>query len=122
MGEINKQDLQLKQFFEDTLGLTINRAGFNRGTLTYYMYSRQHKQQVLFEQKPDTSMSCTIAGVTRNIPGREALATALGHTPTALEICRIVQEVILKMFDDQRDETSRQVGRDFDTFSRRGPK
>ena len=56
MGEINKQDLQLKQFFEDTLGLTIK------------------------------------------------------------------QEVILKMFDDQRDETSRQVGRDFDRFSRRGPR
>lgn len=90
------------------------------GTLTFWMYSRKDDKRILFEQKPDTSMSITIEGVTRNIPARDQLEAALGHTPTQLEICRIVQEVILKMIDDQQDETRRQVGRDFDRFSRRG--
>lgn len=120
MGEIKSKDVQLKNLFEDTLGFTIKKAAYTRGTLTYYMYSPQHKQDVLFEQKPDTSMSCTIGGVTRNIPARDKIQIVLGHQPTQLEICRIVQEVILKMFDDQLDETKRQVGRDFDRFSRRG--
>ena len=120
MSEIRKEDTQLKNFLEKSLGMLIRKAVFTRGTLTYYMYSKEHSQDVLFEQKPDTSMSITIAGVTRNIPARDKIQAALGHQPTDLEICRIVQEVILKMFDDQQDETRRQVGRDFDRFSRRG--
>lgn len=120
MGNITERDTQLKTFFEKSMGFVITKASFNRGTLTYYMYSEQHRKSILFEQKPDTSMSCTIQGVTRNIPARDQIQTALGHKPTDLEICRIVQEVILKMLDDQLDETSRQVGRDFDRFSRRG--
>ena len=120
MGEIKKTDTQLKNFFENSLGMVIRRAMFNRGTLTYYMYSKPQGQDVLFEQKPDTSMSVTIGGVTRNIPARDKIQAALGHQPTELEICRIVQEVILKMFDDQQDEVRRQVGRDFNRFSRRG--
>ena len=120
MSKIEQADLQLKNFFEKSLGLKINKAAFNRGTLTYYMYSKEHDKEVLFEQRPDTSMSCTIAGITRNIPARDQLQVALGHQPTQMEICRIIQEVILKMFDDQLDETRRQVGRDFDRFSRRG--
>lgn len=120
MGEVKKTDTQLKTFFEKTLGFVIQRAGFTKGTLTFWMYSRKDDKRILFEQKPDTSMSITIEGVTRNIPARDKLEAALGHTPTQLEICRIVQEVILKMIDDQQDETRRQVGRDFDRFSRRG--
>lgn len=120
MGEIKKADTQLKNFFEQSLGMVIKKAAFNRGTLSFYMYAKEQEQDVLFEQKPDTSMSITIAGVTRNIPARDKIQAALGHQPTELEICRIVQEVILKMFDDQLDETRRQVGRDFDRFSRRG--
>lgn len=120
MGEVKKTDTQLKTFFEKTLGFVIQRAGFSRGTLTFWMYSRKDDKRILFEQKPDTSMSITIEGITRNIPTRDQLESALGHTPTQLEICRIVQEVILKMIDDQLDETKRQVGRDFDRFSRRG--
>ena len=120
MGNVTEKDTQLKTFFEKSRCFVIRRAAFVRGTLTYYMYSREHDKDILFEQKPDTSMSCTIDGVTRNIPTRDALEAALGHTPTQLEICRIVQEVILKMIDDQQDETRRQVGRDFDRFSRRG--
>lgn len=120
MGEIQKSDTQLKTFFEQSMGFVIQRAGFSKGTLTYYMYSRKHDKNIFFEQKPDTSMSCTIEGVTRNIPARDVLEAALGHKPTNVEVCRIVQEVILKMFDDQLDETKRQVGRDFDRFSRRG--
>lgn len=120
MSEIQKSDMQLKTFFEKSMGFIIQRAGFSKGTLTYYMYSKKDGKRILFEQRPDTSMSCTMEGVTRNIPARDALETALGHKPTQLEICRIVQEVILKMIDDQLDETKRQVGRDFDRFSRRG--
>lgn len=120
MGEIKSKDVQLKNLFEDTLGFIIRKAAYNRGTLTYYMYDRQQGKAILFEQRPDTSMSCTMEGVTRNIPARDALEKALGHKPTDVEICRIVQEVILKMLDDQLDETKRQVGRDFDRFSRRG--
>ena len=120
MAQIQKTDTQLKNFFENSLGMVIRKATFNRGTLTYYMYAKPQGQDVLFEQRPDTSMSVTIGGVTRNIPARDKIQTALGHQPSELEICRIVQEVILKMFDDQLDETKRQVGRDFDRFSRRG--
>lgn len=120
MGQVQKSDTQLKNFFEQSLGMLIRKAVFNRGTLTFYMYAKQQQQDVLFEQRPDTSMSVTIGGVTRNIPPRDKIQAALGHQPTDLEICRIVQEVILKMFDDQLDETKRQVGRDFDRFSRRG--
>lgn len=120
MGEIQKTDTQLKTFFEETLGLVIQKAGFSKGTLTFWMYRKQDGRHILFEQKPDTSMSITIEKVTRNIPAHDQLETALNHKPTDLEICRIVQEVILKMIDDQQDETRRQVGRDFDRFSRRG--
>lgn len=120
MGEVKKTDTQLKTFFEKTLGFVIQRAGFSRGTLTFWMYSRKDDKRILFEQKPDTSMSITIEGVTRNIPTRDQLEIALHHKPTDLEICRIIQEVILKMIDDQLDETKRQVSRDFDRFSRRG--
>lgn len=120
MSKVDKADTQLKTFFEKSMGFVIRKAAYNRGTLTYYMYDRQQGKAILFEQRPDTSMSCTMEGVTRNIPARDALETALGHKPTQLEICRIVQEVILKMIDDQLDETKRQVGRDFDRFSRRG--
>lgn len=120
MGNVTKKDTQLKTFFEKSMGFVIRKAAFDRSTLTYYMYSRAHNKDIFFEQKPDTSMSCTIGGVTRNIPARDALETALGHKPSGVEVCRIVQEVILKMIDDQIDETKRQVGRDFDRFSRRG--
>ena len=120
MGNVTEKDTQLKTFFEKSMGFVIRKATFVRGTLTYYMYSRQHDKSVFFEQKPDTSMSCTIEGVTRNIPTRDALEAVLGHGLTDLEMCRIVQEVILRMIDDQLDETKRQVGRDFDRFSRRG--
>lgn len=120
MGKITNNDYQLKSFFENTLRFKIERASYNRGTLTYFMYSSQHKKYVTFEQKPDTSMSCTINRVTRNIPGESALEQALGHQPSPMEICRIVQEVILKMLDDQKDAIKREVGRDFDRFSRRG--
>lgn len=120
MPKIVDKDTQLKTFFERSMGFVIQKAVFNRGTLTYYMYSKEDGKNIFFEQKPDTSMSCTIEGVTRNIPARDKLETALGHKPTNVEICRIVQEVILKMIDDQLDETKRQVGRDFDRFSRRG--
>lgn len=117
---IEKKDYNLKSFFEDTLNFKIKNASFNRGTLTYFMYSAQHRKEVIFEQKPDTSMSCTIGGVTRNIPAESQVEAALGHRPTSMEMCRIIQEVILKMFDEQQDETRRQVSRDFDRFSRRG--
>lgn len=120
MGNVTEKDTQLKTFFEKSMCFVIRRAAFVRGTLTYYMYSREHGKDILFEQKPDTSMSCTIDGVTRNIPTRDALEAALGHKPTKFEVCRIVQEVILRMIDDQQDETKRQVGRNFDRFSRRG--
>lgn len=120
MGKVDKTDVQLKNFFEKTMRLIIRRAGYSRGTLTYWMYSQEWEKDILFEQKPDTSMSCTIEGVTRCIPSKDKIAAALGHDPSDLEICRIVQEVILKMIDEQRDETRRQVGRDFDRFSRRG--
>ena len=120
MSEIRKEDTQLKNFLEQSLGMLIRKAVFTRGTLTYYMYSKPQGQDILFEQKPDTSMSVTIGGVTRNIPARDKIQAALGHQPSELEICRIVQEVILKMFDDQQDEVRRQVGRDFNRFSRRG--
>lgn len=120
MGNVTEKDTQLKNFFERSMGFVIRKAAYTRGTLTYYMYSKEHGKDIFFEQKPDTSMSCTIEGVTRRIPPRDALESALGHKPTNVEICRIVQEVILKMIDDQLDETKRQVGRDFDRFSRRG--
>lgn len=120
MGKVTEKDIQLKTFFEKSMGFVIRKAAFVRGTLTYYMYSKEHGKNIFFEQKPDTSMSCTIEGVTRNIPTRDAIEVALGHKPTDVEMCRIVQEVILKMIDDQLDETKRQVGRDFDRFSRRG--
>lgn len=120
MSKVDKTDVQLKNFFEKSMGFVIQRAGYSKGTLTFWMYSQKDDKRILFEQKPDTSMSCTIEGVTRNIPARDKLVTALGHKPTNVEICRIVQEVILKMIDDQLDETKRQVGRDFDRFSRRG--
>lgn len=120
MGNVTEKDTQLKTFFEKSMGFVIRKAAFARGTLTYYMYSREDDKNIFFEQKPDTSMSCTIEGVTRNIPARDALEAALGHKPSGVEVCRIVQEVILKMIDDQLDETKRQVGRDFDRFSRRG--
>lgn len=120
MGNVTDKDTQLKTFIENSMGLVITKAAFARGTLTYYMYSKRDDKNIFFEQKPDTSMSCTIEGVTRNIPTRDALEAALGHKPTSVEVCRIVQEVILKMIDDQRDETKRQVGRDFDRFSKRG--
>lgn len=120
MGQVTKDDLQLKSFFEKSMGFIIRKATFTRGTLTYYMYDRKECKDVYFERKPDTSMSCTIEGVTRIIPTTMQIKAALGHEPTPMEICRIVQEVILKMFDDQLDETRRQVGRDFDRFSRRG--
>jgi hypothetical protein len=48
------------------------------------------------------------------------MGKALGHTPTDMEVCRLVQDVILKMLDEQEDETKRQVGRDFERYSRRG--
>lgn len=120
MDKVKQEDYNLKPFFEGTLGLQIQKAAYNRGTLTYYMYSLQHRKNITFERRPDTSMGCTICGVTRNIPARDAIKVALGHEPSQLEICRIIQEVILKMLDDQLDETKRQVGRDFDRFSRRG--
>lgn len=120
MRKVNEKDTQLKTFFEKSMGFVIRKAAFVRGTLTYYMYSKEHGKNIFFEQKPDTSMSCTIEGVTRNIPTMDAVEAVLGHKPTNVEICRIVQEVILKMLDDQLDETKRQVGRDFDRFSRRG--
>ena len=120
MSKVDKADVQLKNFFEKSMGFVIRKVAYNRGTLTYYMYDRQQGKAILFEQRPDTSLSCTMEGVTRNIPARDALEKALGHRPTDVEICRIVQEVILKMLDDQLDETKRQVGRDFDRFSRRG--
>lgn len=120
MSKVDTADMQLKNFLEKSMGFVIQRAGFSKGTLTYYMYSKKHDKNIFFEQKPDTSMSCTIDGVTRNIPARDALEAALGHKPTNIEVCRIVQEVILKMIDDQLDETKRQVSRDFDRFSRRG--
>lgn len=120
MGEVKKTDLQLKTFFEKTLGFVIQRASFTKGTLTFWMYSKKYDKRILFEQKPDTSMSITIDSVTRNIPACDKLEKALGHVPTQLEICRIVQEVILRMIDDQEDETRKQVTRDFDRFSRRG--
>lgn len=120
MGNVTDKDTQLKTFFEKSMGFVIRKAAYTRSTLTYYMYSKRDDKNIFFEQKPDTSMSCTIEGVTRNIPARDVLESALGHKPTNIEICRIVQEVILKMIDDQLDETKRQVGRDFDRFSRRG--
>lgn len=120
MGKITKHDFQLKSFFENTMGFLMERASYNKGTLTYVMYSKQHRKYITFEQKPDTSMSCTINHVTRNIPAESEITTALGHEPTSMEMCRIVQEVLLKMLDEQQDETRRQVGRDFDRFSRRG--
>lgn len=120
MAKIQKEDIQLKTFFERSMGFVIQKAGFTRGTLVYHMYSQEYGKRILFEQKPDTSMSCTIEGVTRIIPARDKIQAALHHEPTQLEICRIVQEVILKMIDEQEDETRRQVGRDFDRFSRRG--
>ena len=120
MPKITDKDTQLKTFFEKSMGFIIQKAEYSRGTLTYHMYSRADEKRIMFEQKPDTSMSCTICVVTRNIPARDVLETALKHKPTQLEVCRIIQEVILKMLDDQLDETKRQVGRDFDRFSRRG--
>ena len=80
---IAKKDYNLKSFFEDTLNFKIRNASFNRGTLTYFMYSTQHRKDVIFEQKPDTSMSCTIGGVTRNIPAKSQVEAALGHRPTS---------------------------------------
>lgn len=117
---ITDNDYRLKSLFEDTLGFTITKASFNKGTLVYYMYSVADKKDITFECKPNTAMSCTIDGVCRHIPTRVELEAALGHKPSSMEICRIVQEVILKMLDDGIDETKRQVGRDFDRFSRRG--
>lgn len=120
MGKIKSEDFQIKAFFEDTMGLIIRRAMYTKGTLTYYMHSKQYGKDIFFEQRPDTSMSCTIEGITRNIPTRIAMGKALGHTPTDMEVCRLVQDVILKMLDEQEDETKRQVGRDFERYSRRG--
>ena len=120
MEKVTEKDTQLKNFFEKSMGFVIQKAAFVRGTLRYYMYSREHDKNIFFEQNPDTSMSCTIEGVTRSIPTRDVIEVVLGHKPTDIEMCRIVQEVILKMIDDQLDETKRQVGRDFDRFSRRG--
>lgn len=119
MGEVQKTDMQLKTFFEKTLGLVIQKADFSKGTLTLWMYRQKDNRRILFEQRPDTSMRITIGGVTRTIPAREQLEIALNHKPTDLEICRIVQEVILKMIDDLQDETTRQISRDFDRFGRR---
>lgn len=120
MDKVRSEDYQLKPFFENVMGLQIRKAAYNKGTLTYHMYSGQHNKSITFERRPDTSMSCTICGVTRNIPKDSDIAVALGHTPGAAEVCRIIQEVILKMLDEQLDETTRQVRRDFDRLSRRG--
>lgn len=120
MRTVTEKDTQLKTFLEKSMGFVIRKAAFARGTLTYYMYSKTYDKDILFEQKPDTSMSITIEGVTRNIPSHDRLEIALQHEPTSVEICRIVQEVILKMIDNQQDETKRQISRDFDRFSRRG--
>lgn len=120
MSKIQNKDFQMKTFFEDTMGLTIKKAGFSKGTLTYYMHSDQYHADVVFEQRPDTSMTCTIGGIERHIPTRMAIQKALGHTPTDMEVCRIVQEVLLKMLDEQQDETTRDVNRSFERYSRRG--
>lgn len=119
MANVAEKDCLLRPFFEDTLGFKIQNASFSRGTLVYRMYSAEFSKVIVFEQKPDTSMSCTISGITRNIPTREVLRQALQHEPSNLEICRIVQQVILKMLDAQQDETRRSIGSDFEKFSRR---
>lgn len=119
MAMVKKDDTQLKKFLERTMGLQILRAGFVRGTLTYTMRGRDGETVVL-EQKPDTSISITIQDVTRNIPSKMELESRLGHEPTELETCRIIQQVILKMIDDLEDETRRDVRNSFDRFSRRG--
>ena len=119
MAKVEKDDTQLKKFLERTMGLQILRAGFDRGTLTYLM--RDHDgDSVVLEQRPDTSIRITIQDVTRTIPSRLELEKRLGHEPTELEICRIIQQVILKMVDDQQDETHRDVRGSFERFSRRG--
>lgn len=117
-NKITKDDLNLKSFFEQAMGYTITRASFAHGTLVYYMTTGS--KDIRFEQKADTSMSITICGVTRTIPAEPMLEKALGHKPSRLEICRIVQEVLLKMIHDQLDETRKQVTGDFERFSRRG--
>ena len=120
MSKIQSEDFQIKTFFEDTMGLVIRKASYARGTLMYYMYSKQHGKDIYFEQRSDTSMTCTIGGVERHIPARMAIQKALGHAPTDMEVCRIVQEVILKMLDEQEDETKRDVTKSFERYSRRG--
>ena len=119
MAMVKKDDTQLKKFLERTMGLQILRAGFDRGTLTYMMRGRDGETVVL-EQKPDTSISITIQDVTRNIPSKMELERQLGHEPTELETCRIIQQVIIKMIDEQEDETRRDVRHSFDRFSRMG--
>ena len=73
MGKVTDKDIQLKTFFEKSMGFVIRKAAFTRGTLMYYMYSKEHDKNIFFEQKPDTSMSCTIEGVTRNIPTKDVV-------------------------------------------------
>ena len=119
MAMVKKDDTQLKKFLERTMGLQILRAGFDRGTLTYMMRGRDGETVVL-EQKPDTSISITIQDVTRNIPSKMELERRLGHEPTELETCRIIQQVILKMIDELEDETRRDVRGAFERYSRRG--
>lgn len=119
MPQVQKDDTQLKKFLERTLGLQILRAGFARGTLTYTMQGRDGETVVL-EQKPDTSISIRVGDVTRNIPTKVEVARALGHEPSELEVCWLIQQVYDKIKDDQEDEDRRNIRGAFQRYSRRG--
>lgn len=120
MSGVNAKDLQLRRFFEETMGMDILHASFARGTLTFTM--RNHETGLLFryEQNPDTSISIKFGDVTRRIPGKAEIENVLGHEPTDLEVCRLVQNVILRMIEDEVDETKKDVAASFDRYSRRG--
>ncbi len=119
MSGVNAKDLQLRRFFEETMGMKILHASYARGTLTFTL---QNNEGMLFryEQNPDTSISIKYGDVTRRIPGKAEIENVLGHEPTDLEVCRLVQNVILRMIEDEEDETKKDVAASFDRYSRRG--
>jgi hypothetical protein len=119
MASVQKDDTQLKKFLERTLGLQILRAGFVRGTLTYTMRG-QDGETVVLEQRPDTSTSIRVGDVTRTIPTKVEVERMLGHEPSELEMCRLIQQVYDKILEQQEDEDRRNIRGDFQRFSRRG--
>lgn len=117
---ITDKDFNYRPFFEQTMGMQILGASFQHNSLTYKMYSPQFKKTVVVETKPDTSISITVGKYTRILPKEVDLEKALGQTPTQMVRCRLIQEIILKMVEDQKDAVKRDVTKSFDRLSRRG--